>query len=434
MRKVVYQSTVKVSAVGKRTEAQLLLNCALPHIDTERAERIRALLGEEIDWVYLVRKALQHGVMPLLYRSLSSTYPEAVPGAVLDQLRCHFQANAHSNLLLTGELLKLLDHLEAHGILAIPLKGPVLAVSTYGDLALRQFSDLDILVHPQHALRAKDLLLAHGYIWYSRPNDKPVLSRSHQQYHFVSRDEMVNVDLKWGVATREFRSISDLERLWGRLESVSFGGATVLQPAPDDLLLILCEHGFKHCWGRLQWVSDLAAFVDANHNRINWIRLIEDAQNLGARRLVLLGLLLVWDLLGLCLPEKVLARMRADSMTTSLATQIRERFFCDSQDPPGLHGSFTLREKCLFYIKGRERMRDKVHHINYFILCSARRLSIPNEMDHAFLPLPKLLSFLYYLIRPFRLFWQYGVLRFKHLRKRVPPPSNGRLRASLGEK
>jgi len=54
-------------------------------MDPERAERIRILLREGIDWEYLIRTAQFHEVMPLLYRSLNTTYPKAVPMVVLDQ-------------------------------------------------------------------------------------------------------------------------------------------------------------------------------------------------------------------------------------------------------------------------------------------------------------------------------------------------------------
>jgi len=51
------------------------------------------------------------------------------------------------NFFLTKELLELLTLFEAHCIPASPYKGPALAIMAYGNLALRQFSDLNILVH-----------------------------------------------------------------------------------------------------------------------------------------------------------------------------------------------------------------------------------------------------------------------------------------------
>ena len=81
----------------------------------------------------------------------------------LEELREHFYANAGRNLFLAKELIKLLHLFSAHEISAIPYKGPVLAVSVYGNLAFREFGDLDILVRERDYQTAQHLLSAQGY-------------------------------------------------------------------------------------------------------------------------------------------------------------------------------------------------------------------------------------------------------------------------------
>jgi hypothetical protein len=46
---------------------------------------------------------------------------------LLGELRARFEHNARKNLVFTGELIRILDCLQSHGIPAIPFKGPVLA-------------------------------------------------------------------------------------------------------------------------------------------------------------------------------------------------------------------------------------------------------------------------------------------------------------------
>lgn len=53
-------------------EVPLLLSCVGIHVDAHGAEQIKFLFHESIDWTYLIQTALQHGVMPLLYRALNS--------------------------------------------------------------------------------------------------------------------------------------------------------------------------------------------------------------------------------------------------------------------------------------------------------------------------------------------------------------------------
>src|SRR5687767_10017257 len=110
-----------------RPEVYLLLDCARTCLDAERRRRIESLISTEIDWTHLLRLARGHGVMPLLYRTLNSTFSEAVPKDILQELRQHFYDNTGHNLFLTKELIKIVELFDAHGILSIPYKGPVLA-------------------------------------------------------------------------------------------------------------------------------------------------------------------------------------------------------------------------------------------------------------------------------------------------------------------
>ena len=90
-----------------------------------------------------------------------ATCPEAFqtlfPKTILAQLRESFRSNVQNSLLLTAELLKLVELFAASRINAIPFKGPVLAAAVYKDLSLRQFSDLDVLVQPGRHPQSREL-------------------------------------------------------------------------------------------------------------------------------------------------------------------------------------------------------------------------------------------------------------------------------------
>ncbi|MGA9380378.1 MAG: nucleotidyltransferase family protein, partial [Phormidium sp.] len=144
-------------------ELEVLLICATTLVNAERGDRLKILLQENIDWESLLKKATQHKLMPLLYSNLNSICPEAVPKAILTKLKVEFQYHTRHCLFLCGELVRLLNLFEGQGIPVLPFKGPVLAASAYGNLLLRQFGDLDILVHAEDIERAKALFLAQGY-------------------------------------------------------------------------------------------------------------------------------------------------------------------------------------------------------------------------------------------------------------------------------
>lgn len=383
-------------AAGTRPEHELLICCARTRLDAEAIARIGVLLQKGIDWVYLLRTAKSHGMMPLLYWHLNATCPKGIPKANLDQLRDHFHANAQRNLFLTGELVRLLKLLEAHGIPTVPYKGPALAAAAYGNLALRQFHDLDLFVHRRDIFRAKELLISQDY----RPAvhltqaQEAALLRSHHEYEFRRADGRVAVDLHWGFAPPHFSFPLDPERLWERLEPVALAGTTVRTFAPEDLLLILCVHGLKHCWERLDWISSVAALIGA-HEKIDWAQLMEQAGTLGSKRMLLLGLVLAGDLSGAALPAEVLRTAQADRTTRALKELAQEWLFLETNERPGIFG------RSFFQLKAMERLRDRVRFCLRLTMTTTVR-------DWTAAQLPPLLSFLYYPIRAIRLTRKHG--------------------------
>ena len=96
-----------------RPETELLLCCARSHLDSQRAERIGVLLGEDIDWTYVTRTAIRHRVMPLVYQNLNARWHKAIPEAILNQLQSRFLANTGRALFLSVESVSY-THLRAH--------------------------------------------------------------------------------------------------------------------------------------------------------------------------------------------------------------------------------------------------------------------------------------------------------------------------------
>jgi len=365
--------------------------------------RIEALLQEDIDWEYLLRMAHRHKVAPLLYWHLDATCPEAVPENAFGRLRAHFRANSLRNLFLTKELLGIVNIFGAHGIPVVPYKGPALAASVYGNLMLREFNDLDVLVHRHDVPKAKELLASMGYqarYQLSHAQEAAFL-RSQCEHPFKRKDGKSVVELHWEITDRHFFSF-DTERLWSRLNRIPLGDDIVLNLSPEDMLLILCVHGSKHAWERLGWICDVAELVRV-HQDMEWERIMAQASALGGQRMLLLGLFLAGDLLGTVLPGKVSQVVRTEPTAKALAKQLREQLFQETDYPAGfpqVHKGEAPAFHTL-HLKARERLRDKIRY------CVRKATTLSGE-DWELLPLPKFLFPLYYVLRPIRLTKKYG--------------------------
>src|SRR5215469_866029 len=122
-------------------EFRFLLSCCAVGTPSDNYERDGR---SSLDWQRLLRLAEHHGVTPLVYRALRDV-DAGIPAPIQGELRQRYEGNAKRNLVFVGELIRILDCLEAQAIDAIPYKGSVLAEAVYGDLALREFYDLDVL-------------------------------------------------------------------------------------------------------------------------------------------------------------------------------------------------------------------------------------------------------------------------------------------------
>ena len=121
------------------------------------------MLGGGFDLPALEALAVRHNVTALLYRRLKQVPAALIPAGLMQRLHDLYFASALRGHRMTGLLLQTLDLLQESGIQAVPFKGPALAVQAYGDLSLRQYDDLDLLIHEADVPRAYSLLVANGY-------------------------------------------------------------------------------------------------------------------------------------------------------------------------------------------------------------------------------------------------------------------------------
>jgi hypothetical protein len=372
-------------------EIELLLCCATTVLDDAGVARIRQLAQAAPDWERLLQLALRHRTMPLLYRHLNATCRDLAPTAFMDRLHDHFYLNTIRNHALTEELRGVLQLLADHDIPAIPYKGPVLALTVYGDLSLRQFNDLDLMIRPQDLPRAAALLRVCGYEqqWQFTPVQEAYYLRSDCELLFARARDNVFLDVHWAFVRRYFPLKADYERIGQRLRPVSLGGFEARTFAPEDLLIILCVHAGKDLWERLIWITDVAELIRA-HPDLDWTRIVKEASASCARRMLLLGLFLAHDLLAAKMPEEVLLKVDAEPVIQTLAANIRARL---GQHAPLAHPALA---EFLFHFRLHERIREKW-------IFSFRFATTTNPADWATVRLPDPLFFLYRFLRPLRL-------------------------------
>jgi hypothetical protein len=375
-------------------EHELLLCLARTRQDDQTIDRIKRLSEGRIDWTVLLHHATRHRVTPLLYHSLQRTVPALVPSNILHELEIQYGAVVRRNLLIVAELNRVIEVLTAAGITPIAFKGATMAILAYHNICLRQFGDLDILVEPACYWLAREALLAEGY---------RINADWGWECSLVDDMRGICVDIHRAITPDQIPLNLDFQRLLTRLEPVVIATRKIDSLGAEDMLVILAIQLTKDGLGegplRLSKICDIAELLRRRPD-INWNRVFEDADRLGCRRMVLLGLRVTQELLDASLPHSVEVTVRDEPHLKTLSEYIYHSLFYEQDENRN-----SPLSRASFHFRVRERWRDSLFpYYREFLL----RIT-PNRKDRAVLPLPPSLGLLYYFIRPLRLAKDYGI-------------------------
>lgn len=368
----------------------LLAACCLGsgRSDSSR-EILRQSLQTPLNWESLLHLAEHHGVVPLLYHTLSS-FSSEVPPASLALLKQRYETNLHRTLFLARELIRVLDHLDALGIDVLPYKGLAVAETLYGDIALRQAGDIDLLIRSRDLSRIKAALKEVGY------SPHMLLNEAEERAYLVSGYECAFdsalgrnlLEVQWALQPRFYAVDFDMEAMFRRAITVSVAGRNMKTPSPEDLFLILSLHAAKHVWGRLIWPCDIARLLKLP--ALNWGWIVETAQSLGIVRILQVTLVLTNRLLGIAIPAAAEKSLSTDPVALALADGIAPQL--GRATPPNVESLSYFR----LMMRLRERRADRIRFLQRLAFTPG-----PGEWKSVRLPAP--LFPLYRLVRLWRL-------------------------------
>jgi hypothetical protein len=365
---------------------------------------LRRPLVAQWDWRPFASACDNHQVSPVVFCRLRDLPAAVVPSELLEHLRARFYEISARNYHLARKLVDLTSLLEAHHIPVLAYKGPAVAMAVYGDLALRQYEDLDLVVRAEHLLVAVDLLTRCGFeiAQYSpRPKGPRNLAR-HHEVTLQAPDKTYFVDLHWQLAPNHARAFSlDVDKVWDRAvrEDLPHGNVSTL--CREDLFLALCCHGTVHRWSLLKWLLDVAEIL-GQPQRLNWARIKEMTAGWpSAIASASLAVLLARDLLGVPIPTEAESSLPTTQRTRDVAVAIRQEILLRGRTSGNNHTALLgLDGGLLAWLKYLS-----IQYPAWFFHHAIVRIC---PKDHAVVRLPDKLRFLYHLIRPARLAVKYG--------------------------
>jgi len=309
-----------------------------------------------LNWGRVFELAEHHDVIPLVCRAISSLAEVAhnhVPQTIALRARHEYRLNLQKNIRLTQETLRVLECLDSHRIPAVPYKGPLLAQGCYGDLALRQFSDLDLLIDPTDLTRARLALRDLGYtpnVTFSAAIERASLASGYE----LAFDGPLGrnlLELQWRLLPGFYSVDLPVDQLFARAPLTQLSGNRVRTLAPEDLILGLCLHAAKHAWARLSWICDIDRTVRSQ--AIDWSVVEERARQLGIVRVVKIGLRVA---------EKTVGTPRVDGCEFTAHDAVAEGISDDIQKLLLSSSDYDVESLAYFRLmaRSRERIFDKI--------------------------------------------------------------------------
>ena len=369
-------------------------------MSAETTARVHALIVGGPDWQVLSDAAAAHGVRSLVCSQLLANFSDMLPEELRTQMRRHVEETAQRNLYLTAEMFRLANVFQAEGMLAVPYKGPLLAAQAYGNLAMREFADLDFAIRQIDVPRAAAVLAANGFksVFGATPAGEGTRP-THSEYQFVRSAGNVIVEMQTEITLRYFPRKLNFDVMKKRLTTISIAGGEILSFSPEDTLILLSVHGAKHFWERLMWITDISELSQAAPG-IRWDEAFSRAKEMGVSRAIKLALYLAHRMLAAPLPDSVLAKVLDDRVARKLGDGICEQF--------------SLRAFAQLPVFARFRFRVESRDDLLAGLRFAMRLATsPTEPDRADAPLPEGMSGMRRWLRPVLLMKRYGIRKPK---------------------
>ena len=307
-------------------ELRFLLSCLRQTLDQTTVHENKDTGLGEINWNKFLSLAKTHRLIPILYPYRASLAGQGMPGQLGERMRPQFIGNMNKAMALLAELTRVAEVLAQRGITVFPLKGSLLALQLYGDIARRHAGDLDILVESAQVEKAWQILHDLGYqctnpacgLHPGQFGQYKVLSHHGSFWQATRR---IKLELHWRLLG-DRHTVRNNDTSWfdEKLSYLKVGNLPLPCMKPDRLLLYLCLHGSIHFWARLFWLYDVAKLLQQNRD-LDWHEIIEEAKELGCLRSLLLGTALAHVLLDVQVPHVFQHQWDLDSALPYLCRQ-----------------------------------------------------------------------------------------------------------------
>ena len=381
----------------------LLIQCCRVHFKTDSIESLnekiekfgKDKLAEVLKRVQLLSRL--HRIRPVVYRVLLNAN-------VSIEFKAALKNELHSvtiqNFELAKETERIVKKLEKASITAIPYKGVAFSKQFYGDISMRESSDIDLAIDPTSLLAIKPLLEEDGYSIAAGMEDP---TKASANYYTENKDlcfdkttttELFHIELHWMITHPNYQAPSNLNKIEiSKTAESELAGTQLkfLEPA-EHFGVTLLHHLLHDGMEYLKLLVDIAqAQSILKSSSVNdKILQLEQHYNVVPIHLAIENLFGVGQV----------SRLPSNNLlSTSITVYCLRSTFGKYQS----HRVFSLIGHYQRTLSNRVRFIKNKKDQRRFQLTYIHSLIKPGLGEQKWIPLPSYLHWLYYLIRPIRI-------------------------------
>jgi hypothetical protein len=342
----------------------IILLSAKIHPSVKELDTLNAQLALVGDWEEVVLNIIERGMGPLFYTKLSKLSNHTfITDVNKEQLKQTYYRTLSRGVLMYSVFSKAVEALNANGIKVIVLKGAYLSEKLYEDIALRQFSDIDLLIKEADGIRCIKILDQLGF----KPFGNSVYDMIREHTGIVHYLPMVlngvSIEIHIRLHLKSNNYNIKVNEFIATAIPVSISGVNVYALNTYDLLIHLCVHLDSHfVKGGIQFngFSDIVNVLDVYGADIDWSAFIESCRNHECEKVVFKYLLIAFKYFNVNIPEKIIKQYES-----SLSENDEKLFLSYLRGFRGkLEYSASTHWQIVRNIKG---LKNK---FNYFFYCS----------------------------------------------------------------
>lgn len=380
-------------------EQILLLLLARLYFSTATASEVNGFIRQHsIDWNKAYAVARAHSIRPFTSYAIS-THQIEVPADFAERLQQDYRIAMMNNMQLSVITARLVNLFKEKGITIIPYKGAVLAHSYYANMALRESSDIDLLVDRKDVAAIEDYFLANGYTPIQTV-PRPYLKI--EQYFFKeivyeksqgAGGSRHTVELHWTLTNRFAGRYPEYPFFRAHLEPYRLNNFSLHKLAPAyDFAAIVSNHFVKDMFGRFKHITDIACFLQRHPGLPDDHIIFSIAKKYGFEKKLQTGLSLVYALVGV------------PSNPNYTNRPLPDRYLVTPLQFPILLPRLQFNEGG--FLKRSLELQDSLVQKGKFLTRSFLYIFIPTYIDINTFKLPVYLSPALLILRPLRLLYE----------------------------